>query len=214
MEFTKLPTDSFYIFCCFSGLWLIYYFTNLYFKKNNQLNNSILTYSKEAETSAIKISNLEKQSDSTQCEIKLAVQLFEKKYKIEYGKIKEIGLEELNLTFDLQKEVIEEFLRIENLLLIFHTKINDAKGDRALSKIQMKELKRNLKYLKTLSFVTAIMLTVGISITFFGLYSWYNKFQLYQDKLTRLNYEVSLKKSKVDSTLSKNISGVKPNSSQ
>ena len=206
MDFTKLPTDNFYIFLSLAGLILIIFFANLFVKKRIELANI---------TNAIedKVDKLESEANYIELNVANIVQKisfhtdhFKIKYGVEYKRHSDIKQKAEAIPSKIIQEgkiesYIKDYVAIENLRATHFKDAVQLKLAITLSKREVRILKKTSTEFRYISIFSATVIMCGIIMCVFGFKSWYLKNQFYQDRLLKVQYETTLKNAHDDTLL-------------
>jgi hypothetical protein len=200
MELIKLPTDNFYIFTCFAGLSILIFFINLFVKKYTEINKMLDAANKEAIPHTVKLGYIEEEVENIKNEINLRTASFQQIFSLKYGdaeqQMKDYNIPEKVIEQNKSEEYITQFLKIGELFLALKKKHTDIKEVAELVGHKSGIVKEKISDLKKLAKLAVVMSIAGLLMIGIGLYQWHHKYQWYQDKMTKVNYEKALKEIK------------------
>ena len=194
MDFTKLPTDNFYIFLSFAGLGIIYLAYLIFTRRINHLNESLVLFKKTIIERKNHISFLSKKNAHLTKKIHFLESEFKLKFKLDFFRseievTKELTIPKDILHNNLAYDFIEDYLKIDKLYLYLDKQIIDAKLSIDLLDYESDLIEKSLAKTESFKIYFKTAVCGGIIILLIGLSSWYLLHQKYQDKLLKMNYE-------------------------
>ncbi len=211
MELSNLPTDNFYIFLSLAGLSIIFFSVSSFLKQRNIIRLKSYDIEKEIAKVNTEVSDFDSKLSAAESHIRIFKIKLEKEYNIELNdylstenEIKKALHEKL--TLEQFNKTADAFLKLQEVILERQMDFHAIGNLKTVLKINTKALDKIFSDLKGVTILSFIGLLTGVLISTFGFCFWFNKHQVYQDKLIKLEYENAIipkNKSIIDSSSNK-----------
>jgi hypothetical protein len=197
MEFTKLPTDNFYIFISLAGTLIVVFFINFIANRRTKIEDAISLIEQSLIQHKHDINLFAKKTAAAKFELKFLIERFNKKFRVNYDDFIKFENTEFKIPTDLQETneaslFLEEFIKINRLKLTLDEELNKTYKTTDLISNETKLNSKKFKDYIFLENLAIFFIVVGILLSCFGYSSWYFKYQKYQDKMLKNSYEKSI----------------------
>lgn len=189
MDFTKLPTDNFYIFLSFAGLALIVFSTTYFSNKIQNIKSKYVELRKATIRDKHRVRFVKEEVQFKASVINLLRKKFTTNYGFEF-KLKDENENHKNLEPNtLSDEYIKDYKEIVDAYLELSEKRHEQENylgqlefDSTKIEKELTEIEKNKSTFTAILIFSTILMATGLSF-------WYNRYQSIQDKILELNFE-------------------------